>query len=151
VDATVILFVIAALALGALLGWLLGSRGAAAGKGVADALRLQLDAVREERDAHAAALDALRGDPGAFDLVLTDQTMPGMTGLDLAQACRGVAGAPRVVLYTGYAEKLSRGAPEGAGVAALVRKPIDPTSLFATLKSHLRKDASAAARADAGR
>jgi PAS domain S-box-containing protein len=97
-----------------------------------------------------AALDALRGDPAAFDLVLTDQTMPGMTGLDLAQACRDVPGAPRVVLYTGYAEKLSRGAPEGAGVAALVRKPIDPTSLFATLKSHLRRDASAAAPAGAG-
>ena len=63
-DATAILFIMAALALGALLGWLLGSRGAAAGKGVADLLRLQLDAVREERDAHAGALDTMRSDHG---------------------------------------------------------------------------------------
>jgi len=62
VDATAIVFVMAALALGALLGWLLGSRGSAAGQGVAESLRLQLNAVREERDAHARTLDALRGE-----------------------------------------------------------------------------------------
>ncbi len=63
-DSTAILFVIAALALGALLGWLLGSRGSAAGQGVADSLRLQLDAVREERDAHARSIELLRSDHG---------------------------------------------------------------------------------------
>jgi len=53
---------LAALALGALIGWLLGSRGAAAGQGVADSLRLQLDGVREERDAHARSIDTLRAE-----------------------------------------------------------------------------------------
>jgi len=51
---------IAALALGALLGWLFGSRGSAAGQGVADSLRLQLDGVREERDSHARSIETLR-------------------------------------------------------------------------------------------
>ncbi len=59
-DSTLILFIVAALALGALIGWLLGARGSAAGKGVAESLRLQLDAVRDERDGHAGALDAQR-------------------------------------------------------------------------------------------
>jgi CheY-like chemotaxis protein len=89
-----------------------------------------------------AALAALRADPSAVDLVLSDQTMPGMTGLDLARACRDVPGAPRVVLYTGYAERVSRGALDASGVSALVRKPIDPPALFATLRTHLR-DATA--------
>lgn len=97
------------------------------------------------------ALDTLRADPAGFDLVLTDQTMPGMTGLDLARECRDVPGVPRVVLYTGYAEKLSRGAPEGSGVAALLRKPIDPPLLFATLKAHLRAASPAAATTTSGR
>ena len=61
-DATVIMFVVAALALGALLGWLFGARGSAAGAGVAESLRLQLDGVREERDSHSSALDAQRSE-----------------------------------------------------------------------------------------
>ena len=61
-DSTIVIIAIVGLALGALIGWLLGSRGAAAGQGVADSLRLQLDAVREERDTHARAIDSLRGE-----------------------------------------------------------------------------------------
>ena len=61
-EAIAIIFVVGALALGALLGWLFGARGTAAGAGVAESLRLQLDGVREERDTHSSALDALRGE-----------------------------------------------------------------------------------------
>ena len=63
-DASSIVIVVAiiAIVLGALIGWLLGSRGATAGRGVADALRLQLDAVREERDTHARSIEAQRGE-----------------------------------------------------------------------------------------
>ena len=63
-DTTAIIFVIVALALGALVGWLLGSRSSAAGQGVADSLRLQLDGVREERDVHARSIETLRREHG---------------------------------------------------------------------------------------
>ena len=39
---------------------------------------VQVDATPQD------ALDALSANPGGFDVVLTDQTMPGMTGIDLA-------------------------------------------------------------------
>ena len=68
-DASVvIILVIAALVVGALLGWLIGSRGVAAGQGVADSLRLQLDGVRDERDGHASALDVLRRELGEIGI-----------------------------------------------------------------------------------
>jgi PAS domain S-box-containing protein len=49
------------------------------------------------------ALDILRGG-GRFDAVVTDQAMPGMTGLDLARAIRRMRPDLPVVLATGYAE-----------------------------------------------
>ena len=54
-NATVLLFVIVALAVGAAIGWLLGSRDGAGAKQTVDSLRFQLDEVVKERDANRAA------------------------------------------------------------------------------------------------
>jgi len=58
-DLSVILIVVIALGLGALIGWLVGSRAGAGGAQVIDSLRLQLDAVTEERDANRSAASEL--------------------------------------------------------------------------------------------
>ena len=60
----VTILILVAVAVGALLGWLLGSRGIAAGQGIAESLRLQLDGVREERDHHSNRFDALSREHG---------------------------------------------------------------------------------------
>jgi DNA recombination protein RmuC len=56
---TLILIALIALGLGAVLGWLLGSRGGEQGKATAEALRLQLDEVVKERDVNREAAQAL--------------------------------------------------------------------------------------------
>jgi CheY-like chemotaxis protein len=43
-------------------------------------------------------------EPGAFDLVITDQAMPGMTGLQLARELRARQAGLKIILATGYAE-----------------------------------------------
>jgi DNA recombination protein RmuC len=58
-DAGVIGFVFLALAVGGIIGWLVGSRAAAASKQVTESLRLQLDEVVKERDANRAAVNEL--------------------------------------------------------------------------------------------
>jgi DNA recombination protein RmuC len=58
-DPTVIAFVVIALALGALVGWLLGSRDGAGAKQTVENLRLQLDEVVKERDVNRAAAQDL--------------------------------------------------------------------------------------------
>jgi len=58
-DLSVVLIALIALGLGALIGWLIGSRSGAAGAQVIDSLRLQLDAVTEERDANRDAANEL--------------------------------------------------------------------------------------------
>jgi PAS domain S-box-containing protein len=75
----------------------------------------------------ADALEAL--DACDFSLVITDQTMPRMTGLQFAAMLRERRPRLPVVLYTGYAEGLPEGGIEQAGIRALVRKPIEPAEL----------------------
>ena len=58
-SGTVIAFVVLALAIGALVGWLLGSRQAAAARQTVENLRLQLDAVVKERDSNRDAATRL--------------------------------------------------------------------------------------------
>src|SRR5688500_17803009 len=58
-DASLIIFTIVALALGALIGWLLGSRGGEQGRATAESLRLQLDGVVAERDRAQAEIGPL--------------------------------------------------------------------------------------------
>src|SRR3954449_10062022 len=57
----VITFVTLALVMGAVIGWLVGSRAAAGAKQTVDNLRLQLDEVVKERDANRGAVSELAG------------------------------------------------------------------------------------------
>jgi len=66
-DPAVILFVILALVVGAVVGWLIGSKQAAAAKEVTDNLRSQLNAVTEERDANRDAATRLAAIQAAQD------------------------------------------------------------------------------------
>ena len=58
-DATLLLFVLLALAVGALLGWLFGSRDGAGARQTVENLRLQLDGVAQERDVNRLAANEL--------------------------------------------------------------------------------------------
>ena len=58
-DASLIIVAIVALALGALIGWLLGSKSAAAAKEVTESLRSQLNSVIQERDVNRDAATKL--------------------------------------------------------------------------------------------
>ena len=60
-SSLVIVIGLVVLLVGAVIGWLVGSRGGEQGKAVAEALRLQLDGVREERDSAREESDRLRG------------------------------------------------------------------------------------------
>jgi CheY-like chemotaxis protein len=88
-------------------------------------------------DSAQEARDIFLRDPAAFDLVLTDQTMPKLTGLELATAVLAVRPDVPVILYTGYSENISSEQVARAGVCAVVKKPIDPPALLAVLRKHL--------------
>jgi len=74
---------------------------------------------------------------GAFDVVLTDQTMPGRTGMELAASCRAVRPDLPVLLYSGFGEGIDAAELKRLGVRALLRKPIEPEALRAALAEAL--------------
>ena len=69
------------------------------------------------------ALDALRSDPGRCDVVVTDQTMPGYTGLELGVRVRAMRPDLPIVLTTGFSTLATAEALEAAGIRECVRKP----------------------------
>jgi len=81
----------------------------------------------------AAARDAVQADPQHYDLVITDQTMPQLTGIELARELARLRPGLPVILYTGYAEDLSPRELREAGIAKLMRKPIEPAQFFPLL------------------
>jgi CheY-like chemotaxis protein len=70
------------------------------------------------------ALDLFKKDPYAFDLVITDLVMPGMSGDELAQNILAIRPEMPVVLITGFAEQITSEKAELIGVKKLVTKPI---------------------------
>lgn len=72
----------------------------------------------------ARALEKFAVQPDHFDLVITDYTMPGMTGLDLAQEIRRIRPETPIILCSGYSEGLSRERMEETGIKAFMMKPL---------------------------
>ena len=71
-----------------------------------------------------AALEAVQADPWRFDAVLSDETMPDLTGSELAQAIRSLRRDLPVVLMSGYVTPALTQRAGAAGVAEVLAKPL---------------------------
>ena len=79
------------------------------------------------------ALAAVRAQPDAFDLVVTDYNMPGMSGLEVARALREIRADLPVALASGYITDELRAQAPGAGVKELIYKPNTVEELCAVI------------------
>jgi CheY-like chemotaxis protein len=70
-----------------------------------------------------AALTAFRAAPETFHLVLTDMSMPGMSGIDFAMSVLSVKSDARVVIVSGYMDPRDRERAMAAGVHDCISKP----------------------------
>ncbi len=83
------------------------------------------------------ALDCFRQDPQAFDLLLTDQMMPGLTGLELTQQCLALRPDLPVILATGYSEAISKEQAQAQGISAILWKPVTINTMAETIQQAL--------------
>jgi predicted ATPase/signal transduction histidine kinase/CheY-like chemotaxis protein len=70
------------------------------------------------------ALQAFRAEPGRFDLVLTDETMPDLTGTELAHEIQRVRPDISILLMSGYSDTQLGERAQAAGVIDVLRKPL---------------------------
>ena len=84
------------------------------------------------------ALEAFRSRPGAFDLVVTDVTMPGMSGFDLAGSVLAVRPGMPVVITSGCVRPEDEERAARIGVRAVIAKPNTMDELARTLDAIFR-------------
>lgn len=70
------------------------------------------------------ALEAFRAKPDAFDLVITDMTMPNMTGIELVPRLREIRADIPVIICTGFSEMVDEEKAKDMGILAYIMKPI---------------------------
>jgi PAS domain S-box-containing protein len=83
------------------------------------------------------ALAVFRLDPSAFDLVITDQTMPYLTGLQLAREIGGIRSDIPVILCTGFSHLVDAEKAKAAGVRAFAMKPLTKREISKTIRKVL--------------
>jgi CheY-like chemotaxis protein len=85
-----------------------------------------------------AALDAVRNDPTAFQIVITDYNMPVMPGLEIAAAVRDLCPDLPVAVTSGYVDDQLRIGAARVGVADLISKPFTVRELSAKIEQVLK-------------
>jgi CheY-like chemotaxis protein len=85
------------------------------------------------------ALEAFRDNAPWFDLVIADQTMPKLTGKDLAVALRAIRPDIPIILCTGYSYLINDEEAAAQGINAFLLKPMDIYVLADTIQQVLRQ------------
>ena len=86
------------------------------------------------------ALELFRSDPDAFDLVITDMTMPGLTGDKLTNKLLSIKPGLPVILFTGYAKKFAGKEANIKGIRAFAYKPVTSADLANIVRGVLDGD-----------
>jgi CheY-like chemotaxis protein len=89
------------------------------------------------RTSSKEALELIRLDPGKFDLVITDQSMPYMTGIDLSAKILKIRPDLPIALCTGYSHKVTLKKAHAVGIRKLIMKPLVGEELGQTVREVL--------------
>ncbi|MCE5333099.1 MAG: PAS domain S-box protein [Desulfobacteraceae bacterium] len=83
------------------------------------------------------ALEAIKAHPGRFQLLITDQTMPQMTGSELAREIFKIRKDFPIVLCTGFSEKIDECGARALGISGFLMKPVGYRDLAVVVQKAL--------------
>ena len=90
------------------------------------------------RTSSTEALEAFRSMPEKFNIVITDMTMPNITGDKLAQEIKRIRPDVPVILCTGFSEKLDHQHASQMNIDGLLMKPVDRGKMAVTIRKVLK-------------
>ncbi len=98
----------------------------------------EIDLCREDiiHEPHADT-GTFQNQPNHFDLVITDQTMPGMTGIDLARRMLQIRPDIPVILCTGYSSIISERKVKSMGIREFAMKPLGKSDIAMLIRKVL--------------
>ncbi len=91
------------------------------------------------QDSSVEALSLFQADPFSFDLVITDQTMPCITGADMAKHMLKIRPDIPVILCTGFSSTVSREQARSLGIREYVMKPVVMSEFTVLLRKVLEQ------------
>ncbi|MBI9088313.1 MAG: response regulator [Desulfobacterium sp.] len=86
------------------------------------------------------ALGLFKRDPHHFDLILTDMTMPGLTGEKLAAQAMAIRPGMPVILCTGFSKKMTVEKTNALGIQGFLTKPFTVEELAGTIRKTLDQE-----------
>jgi len=84
------------------------------------------------------ALEIFRAEPKAFDLVITDMTMPKLTGMELSRECMAIRPDIPCIICTGFSE-MNENLIKDTGICEVVLKPFITSKIAKTIRKVLEK------------
>lgn len=86
------------------------------------------------------ALDHYLQSDSGYDLVITDQTMPGMTGVELAATILEQHPDQPIMLCTGYSDQIDAQRAQEMGIKSFMEKPMETRAILSEISRILAKD-----------
>ncbi len=83
------------------------------------------------------AVEHFTKQPEGYDLVITDMTMPNLTGIELAEKVMALRNDIPVILASGYSDLINREKAQEIGIAEFIGKPFTVQSLLQTVRKLL--------------
>jgi PAS domain S-box-containing protein len=109
---------------------------------LADITRQMLDWLGYEVEIRTNAIEALeafRNNPGKFDLVITDLTMPQVTGMKLARQMIQIRPDIPIILCTGFSDQIEERLAFSIGIKSFLFKPLVANELAEAVRKALGK------------
>lgn len=109
-------------------------------KAIVSLVAEMLDELGYEIDVHSSsseALEAFRQQPNDFDLVISDLTMPGMTGLELSLQLQEIRSGTPVMIMTGYGDKLTDDTQKRYYINKVIGKPVEIRDMASAIREVL--------------